>query len=224
MKSAGPFLTSLSRILSRKILEPYRKHDDSELEAVARYVWNICLCEALHPVLGTLELGLQTNIHQAAEAHFHNPRWFRDDAIIAQNDRRTVRRAQAQLEESHKPYDPQCVVTKLDFEFWTSLFNTRYEGILWPDLLKNSFPNMPSRIRSRPVVYDRLAEISDLRQLVIHNQTIVNRPLLVEQHLNIIETVGWLNEDLKYLTQTIDRFPSVASRKYYEYLLGLYAE
>ena len=65
------FFQKLRAGISSPRLSKYRSGDESDFEVIAKYVWNIALCEALYPALHTLEVALRNAVHQAAVGCFH---------------------------------------------------------------------------------------------------------------------------------------------------------
>lgn len=196
---------------SHERFESYRRDiTDTELELLTRYVWNMRLCEALYPTLQCLEIALRNSIHSAGSVAFGDPFWFeRQAAVLAPTEQAIVQQANATLQARGKPYTVGRMVAELNFGFWTSLLNKRYEQVLWPRLLKAAFPIMPRRIRTRATLSRRLNQIRSLRNRVFHHEPVWHWHDLQQQHYEIVETIGWMSTTIRDTVQQIDRFTAV---------------
>lgn len=213
----------VSQCISSKRIEAYRESGDSDLDTLTKSVWNICLCEAIYPVLQNLEIGLRNTIHASAEKSFRNPLWFTaNPPIVGVEERTKVAQAERKLRRRMKPIEPGRMVAELNFGFWTSLFDVRYDRVLLnrPNFLKEAFPYMVKASRTRGTLSRRLNGIRALRNRVFHHERILNRNL-AQDYAEIIETMDWINPMLREITQTIDRFTTVNSPVFYNQLKGL---
>jgi len=181
---------------------------DGESEAIAKYCWNVGLSEALYPTLQTLEVALRNSIHQAASASYNNCLWFDDPSSpLLRFEREAVEAVKCILNRRHKPIEDGRVVAELNFGFWTSLFNRRYEQVFWPRMLKRAFPHMPRRIRTRRNLSNRFNDIRKLRNRVFHHERIIHMQDLPRVHTEIIEAIGWISPVLQRYVREVDRFP-----------------
>lgn len=188
----------------------------SEIDALAFYVWNIALSEALYPLLQNLEIGLRNRLNDAMSNSYSDDWWFRDTAIVRDlAARQRVIEAERRIEENGKNVTPSRVVSELNFGFWTGLFSTQYEPVIWrrPNLLKAAMPYMSSLIRKRSLLARRFGEIRQLRNRIFHHEPIWHLDLSAE-HANIMEALGWLDPCLKKVTASVDRFSAVNSEDY----------
>ena len=83
MSSPPPSYYALLRsVLSADRLDVYRQPRDADsLDAVARYLWNEALSEALYPTLAALEVGLRNNLHDELSA-LYGPSWFTRPGLL----------------------------------------------------------------------------------------------------------------------------------------------
>lgn len=206
----APFSQSIS--IAR--LEAFRDLGDDNLETLAKCVWNICLCEALYPVLQNLEIGLRNTLHAAAEKSFGDPFWFR--AVLHASEQAQVTQAEQELRRWGKPIEPGRIVAELNFGFWTSLFDSRYDRVLInrPGFLRDAFRPMPRRLQNRITLSRRFSSIRKLRNRVFHHERILNRAL-AQDHAAITEAIGWISPTLLNVSQTIDRFAEVIDPAFY---------
>lgn len=205
----GDFSALLRKAISHERLEAYRQRgtDGSDLNLFAHYAWNIALCESLYPALQGLEVALRNSMHDAATGIYRTEFWFDDPrAIPHPREQDAVRKAKDVLARDRKPHEAGRVVAELSFGFWTSLFDVRYEQILWPRLLKAVFPFMPRHIRTRKTLSKRLHRIRHLRNRVFHHEPIWHWRDLVEQHAGLREAIGWINPAMLEMVAVLDRF------------------
>lgn len=199
----------LRSAISSERLDAYRRsHNDTDVDVIARYLWNTALSEALYPAIQGLEVALRNGIHNVATDAYATAFWF-DLTIIHQREADKVADAKTALRNQGKPLEAGRIVAELNFGFWTSLFDSRYEQILWPRLLKSAFPAMPRRIRTRRALSSRLNRLLKLRNRIFHHEPIWYWSDLKQQHADTLETIGWISPALHRTLMLIDRFPEV---------------
>jgi len=205
------FAQKLTQALSHERLSAYARRAPEHGNRVlfAHYAWNMALSESLYPVLQALEVLLRNTVDNAAQHHFGKEDWYDDSRIIQHpNDRVSIDKAKRILSRQNKPLDPGRIIAELNFGFWTSLFDRRYEQVLWPRLIKTAFPYMPRRIRTRQTLSRRLHKIRILRNRIFHHEPIWYWQDLPQQHVDILQAISWIEPAMGDLVQTIDRFPS----------------
>ena len=69
------------------------------------------------------------------------------------------------------------------------------------------FPHAPRRSSTRSTIQCRLESIRRLRNRVFHFEPIWRLPDLRQQHLEILEIIGWINPTFGEMTAVVDRFP-----------------
>jgi hypothetical protein len=221
----GDFPALLRKAISHERLDAYRQRvsGGSDLNLFVHYTWNIALCESLYPALQGLEVALRNSIHDAATTAYRTEFWFDDPhAIPHPREQDTVRKAKEALLRDRKPPEAGRVIAELSFGFWTSLFDVRYEQILWPRLLKAVFPFIPRHIRTRKTLSKRLHRVRHLRNRVFHHEPIWHWRDLVQQHAELCETIGWINPAMLGMIKMLDRFSDVHRQgvEPYENMLG----
>lgn len=213
MQDQRAYVVGLRQAISDVRLDAYRRPGDADdLDAVARYLWNIALSEALYPTLQALEITLRNSLHLAISKHFRDVMWFdRQPSLLHQLELDKVAAAKRELQQEHKPLEAGRIVAELSFGFWTSLFDRRYERVLWPVLLKPAFPTMPRRIRTRHELSRRLNQVRRLRNRVFHHESILNwkNPDLQTQHAQIIEVISWMNQTMAVTIGFLDHFTAI---------------
>lgn len=206
------FATQLFKALSHERLAAYqdRVSHDGNLNLFSHYAWNMALSESLYPVLQALEVTLRNAIYDAACDNFKQDDWFDDPAIINhRNDVTALNKAKQILQRQHKPLEPGRIIAELNFGFWTSLLDSRYEQVLWPRLIKKTFPYMPKRIRTRKFLSKRFYKIRRLRNRIFHHEPIWYWQDLQQQHQDMLEALRWIEPAMKELVVTVDRFDNI---------------
>lgn len=229
---------ALCRALSVSRLAGYRTADDSDVDVLARYQWNLALAGALYPLLQHLEVALRNALHDAF-SHSYGPRWYEGELVLrtsAQHDQ--LADAKAELLTSNKTDQPNHVVAALQFGFWTSLMNDIHgrrndPNALWPRHLDRVFPhlNRPHEKfpRGRDVVSSRLNRLRDLRNRIFHHEPIWRgrtvdaaggRMLLRvdDEHRELLEALGWISPTLRAAAEQLDTFPQIFDSGYGLYL------
>lgn len=210
---------AVSQAISSRRIESYRLKGDNDLDVLVRYVWNSCLCEALYPSLQTLEIALRNTLHTNIGAYYKNPLWLYDDPpMVDEWGTVAVQCATDEIVKNGKAVEPGRLVAELSFGFWTSLLDRRYERLLWPHLLRPSFPHMPAGIRNRHTLSRRFTDLRKLRNRVFHHEPIWSRPNLLHEHTEIVDTVGWICPELQTVVRLTDRFSQVHSRAFCDQL------
>jgi hypothetical protein len=209
------FRTLLRKAISHERLEAYRQRgtNGDDLNLFAHYAWNVALCESLYPTLQGLEVALRNSINDAATTAYRKELWYDDSRVIPHpREQEAVRKAKDTLIREGKPHEAGRIIAELNFGFWTSLFDVRYEQILWPRLLKAVFPFMPRTIRTRKTLSKRLHRIRHLRNRVFHHEPIWYWRDLIQQHDELREAIGWINPAMLEMIGLLDRFTDVYRR------------
>lgn len=214
-------LRNLSRAVSEERLAPYRQDaEDSLIVPFARYFWNMELGESLYPTLQTLEIALRNSLHEAISVDRGTVDWFEE--VLDPKDKPAFEEIKNRLSRHKIPLTAGQIVANSDLGFWIRLLNSRYENVLWPKLLRSSFPAMPNSIRTRRSLSKRLNRIRALRNRVFHFEPVWNDSSLAQKHEEIKETIAWINPSMLKAVSLFDRFPKVVLLTYehYEYLLA----
>ena len=205
------FFNQLLKATSENRLNSYHSsQDNTEMECYARYLWNIALSESLYPTLHGLEVTLRNSIHNAISNKLGEENWF--DGILVDKGKEALEEIREGLEQKRKPKDDvNQLIASSSFGFWVSLFNKDYENVLWHrnNLLKDIFPYMPNRSRTRKILSRRLNRIRDLRNRVFHYEPIWHWKNLDQHHNNMIEAIGWMNPSVRHIVGVQDRFPEI---------------
>ena len=220
--SAQPLpIASLWRLVSAERIGTYRRGAaEDEEDVLARYLWNIALCEALYPSLHCLEVALRNVVFEAAAATFASAAavsgaggcWLEHPGILHADEARAVRAAAQRLGRRGKPCEAGRLVAELSFGFWTALFDVRYEQdrVLWPRLFgQKIFAHAPRQQRSRKALSPLLNRVRHLRNRAFHHEPIWHWSDLTDQHALVCDLLGWMSPDLGAMVAAFDRFPRV---------------
>lgn len=218
------FAQELRKAISHERLDAYRqkggKLDDSNL--FAHYAWNIALSERLYPALQGLEVTLRNSIHDAFSAKYETEEWYMRKGLLDAREWASLEKALNELRKCRKPREPGRVIAELNFGFWTSLFDSRYEQTFWHGLIQPVFPYLPKPMRRRKTLSNRLNRIRRLRNRVFHHEPIWYWSDLSQQHEQIHETIAWMNPSMARMIAAFDRFGGVSAEGVvpYEEILG----
>ena len=230
--SEADYFLSIRKALSDPRLESFRVGvPDDDARLLARHVWNQALGAALYPTMQFLEVALRNALHDAITLAY-GLNWY-DDPLVVVNPiygQPQILKAKQTVRARTRVNPPEIdrVIAELDFGFWTSLFNSEYRAgrnnvvgqkVLWPTLLPFVFTATARATRGIGGFSTRLNDLRRLRNSVSHHARIwlgrppsqpgqAITPLNVE-HQQLLETIGWLNEDLEATAIALDTFPDV---------------
>ena len=209
-------ISPLWRLVSAERIGTFRRGTADDEEVLARYLWNIALCEALYPSLHLLEVGLRNVVFEAAAATYPLTAaggcWLEQPGILHADEARAVRAAAQRLSRRGKPCEPGRLVAELSFGFWTALFDVRYEQdrVLWPRLFAQKiFAHAPRQNRSRKALSPLLNRVRHLRNRAFHHEPIWHWSDLAQQHALVVDLLSWMSPELRATVSAIDRFPRV---------------
>jgi hypothetical protein len=222
LQKQNDWFEQLTAAFSQERLAAYLAKGLDKREALAAYCWNTQLSQAFYPALQTLEIALRNSIHQAI-SDIYQTNWF-DTLPLHALEQTAITKAKTTLAKQRKQPEPSRIVAELHFGFWTSLLDVRYEHnqILWPRLLKASFPAMPRKIRTRHYLSKQLNRIRNLRNRVFHYEPIWHWHDLAEQHAILLALIQWLSPAARQYIILLDEFPRIQQQGlgYYRDLLA----
>jgi len=205
----------LKIIFSQERLNGYLSHtrcNNSKTEALIAYSWNIELSQALYPALQILEIALRNSLHNAITESFQTDHWF-EMPFLYDREKEQVNYAKDSLRKEKKQIESGRIVAELSFGFWTSLFDVRYEHgqVLWPKLLKHTFPFLPKGQRTRQYLSRELNRIRLLRNRIFHYEPIWHWKDLSDQYSSIINLTKGLSPSASKFLNTFDQFKEIYS-------------
>ncbi len=212
-KTQAALLSSITQTFSRDRISKYHQPGDTAKDVLARYTWNIMLCEALYPALQNLEVAMRNSMHAAISgpSGYNRLDWYDHPGLLLPNENKAVTKAKNILVNKGRNLTPGRIIAELSFGFWTTLFDRPYETKpgdprLWPRLLIEVLPNMPSSDRTRANALSRFNSIRELRNRVSHHEPIHHLPDLDARHQQILDAISWISTDARDLTTLFDRF------------------
>jgi len=201
------FYKKLEAAISPERLSAYGQDQPGPCTVMARYLWNIAICESLYSPLQMFEVALRNAIHNAMSALCGADTWY-DTATLTPWGYQQVGDAKQKIAKAGKPVTPGRVVAELHFGFWTSMFEDHYErdSPFLPAGIKKVFPQLVKSLHNRKGIKARLERIRQLRNRVFHHERIIHWKDLPDQHAGIIETLGWVSPELSEMVLKLDRF------------------
>ena len=206
------FFEHLASSLSVERLSSYRARDGAdECTTLARYLWNLAVCESLYSPIQLCEVSLRNTLHRYLSDQF-NERWFDSGSLrLTPWGIREVERAKEKLHKLKRSHEPGRVVAELTFGFWTHLFQPDYvqPNAFLPKGIKHIFPYLEkSRHRPKQIKRD-LDSIRDLRNRVFHHERVVHWEDLQAKHQRMLDIIRWSSPKLHELAGTLDRFTDI---------------
>lgn len=185
-----------------------------EAAAMAAYLYNILLSEALTPVLAVVEIALRNAVHRELTRHYSRDDWW--------NEWRTSPRFRSQVADisvvsarlgaRRQPRSPDKIVAELTFGFWATLFNAEFQDELW-SVLRKAFPHCPKAKRKRATISSVVNRMRTLRNRVFHHEPIIWQRYDAESiHQEGLELLRWLHGDINSWVERMDRVPEVWDR------------
>jgi len=107
------------------------------------------------------------------------------------------------------------VVAGLDFGFWTTMLDSRFEQTLWRTILYHAFPNytiVTGLPISRHEIEKRFNTLRDLRNRVMHHEPLFNRNLQTDFG-NISEAISWISDSVPQWVDHHSQWPLIQARQ-----------
>jgi len=205
------FFDKIQPALAAERLDAYRQDQAAPQVALARYLWNMALCESLYSPLQMIEIALRNALQRSLESHFRSPHWFDVPAcwhMLTSTQQDQINGAKQNLQRQNKSLTPGRIVSELTFGFWTAFFNKR--AAQNRDAIRitaRAFHGAPKSQRDIRSMNRRLTLIRELRNRVFHHERIIHWADLDSRHAAIMETLGWISSELQELAIVLNRFP-----------------
>lgn len=192
-------LFSKSRIRTYYFLFPNDKQ-----KAIEYYQLNTQIAEAFYPLLSNFEVVLRNAIHNSFSKHFKTEDWYENIYYPELVDQ--VKIAKSKISLSKKEFTIDKLIAELTLGFWTALFNKKYAKDFWKPLMY-AFPLVEKEKKIRNSISYKLNNIRKFRNRIFHYEPICTNLIVLEiNHKNILEILGWINEDVVVWTKVNDRF------------------
>jgi hypothetical protein len=206
---------------------------EDQLDALARYAWNLALSEALYPPISLLEVAVRNRVNVVLARKFQVTKmsqcrdilsWLdANPSVLDEREQQWVFDAKKKLWQENvrrRSHDleltPGRLVAALSFGFWTALFDSRYDENgsaphqLWPSLAAEMFPEMPRTLRTRSNMSRYLNQIRDLRNRISHHEpiwdTAADGSTLRQRYDDLMDFLGWVDVPCRELAKRLDRF------------------
>ena len=204
------FFSKIETALAAERLDVYRQDGVAPAIVLARYLWNMALCEALYSPLQIVEIALRNAIHRSLTQREGTDAWYDTISGLPSWQMEQVQKVRDKLKAGNKPETPGRVVAELHFGFWTGFFNGVHArtGIGYA-LTHQVFLNASRRQQDMKDLDARLDNVRKLRNRVFHHERIIHWSNLNAQHAGILELVGWISPELRELAIALDRYSPV---------------
>jgi hypothetical protein len=186
----------------------FLRYPENEKKSILHYQCNIEISESLYPCLSVFEVALRNSVNRELISKFGKKEWYVHFATTPGLSKllKDINIAEQNISKRLELVSASKVVAELTFGFWTRLFNSEYERILWKNI-RLAFPYMPKSHRKRKNISAPLNKFRTLRNRVFHNEPICwNFSRLQELHDELVEVMGWINKDLPEWISPFDRF------------------
>lgn len=204
------FLLKVEEVLAAERLGAYHQDKVAPAEALARYVWNMALCESLYSPLQIAEIVLRNAVHGFLKNHVGREDWYEVDIKCLPWQSKQVEEAKSNLVKYGKGIAPGRMVAELHFGFWTGFFNKAHAQTgIGHKLASAVFGNAPRDERDMKRLDARWNQIRVLRNRVFHHERIIHWKDLDRQHAGILEVTGWISPEMKEMAQALDRFTTI---------------
>jgi hypothetical protein len=176
--------------------------------ALARYLWNTALCEALYPTLQAFEVCLRNAVYESL-ADYYTPDWLTTAGFLRPSERERIRDAEDDILHQGGAVTPGKLVAELTLGFWTGLFVHAYDRSVALPAIQRRLRGYPARIRTRRDLHARFDRARQLRNRVFHYEPIYLRSDLLQGHKDLCDDIGFISPEMGSLVKLQDRFIEV---------------
>jgi hypothetical protein len=204
------FFQRLEAILAPDRLDAYRRDGVPPATTLARYLWNLALCESLYPPLQMAEIALRNSLHHFLSTRFNTPAWYDVIPGLPTWQQDQLADARQKLLAEGKNVTPGGMVAELHFGFWTGFFNKCHAQTgLGHAIAGSAFPHAPRPERNQRKLDARWKRIRDLRNRVFHHERIIHWADLDAQHAALLEVIRWACPELQQMAVVLDRYTAI---------------
>jgi hypothetical protein len=209
-KLSTDFFENLKRSLSTGRFVGYQERGN-ELDAFAKYLWNMLLCESLCPCFQILEVAFRNTVHSEISAAISDPSWILNGhGIIYSEEQEAIKKSKESLKLAGSPMTEDYLIAEMKFGFWTSLLNSRYDK-LWHRIITKVFPHMPKTMRTRDDASTLMHGVRQLRNAALHHHSIWHWDDLKDRHAQMRNLIGYICKSSAAMADQADRFPAIYS-------------
>lgn len=117
------FFSQIETVLAAERLDAFRQDRAVPLVTLARYLWNMALCESLYSPLQMAEVALRNTVHTRMADRFSAADWYTTPGVLLLWQLQMLDEAEKKLKENGNGVSPGRMVAELHFGFWTGFFN-----------------------------------------------------------------------------------------------------
>jgi hypothetical protein len=219
--------TNLEKSISKSRLETYSTNND-KLDTIANYILNAKISQNFYFLLQNIEVSLRNAIYTSFKKHYPNNNFFYTNEI---NPRQRYRARQEK--HSRECWKMICgvkyklrhktnitdddLISTFNFGFWTELLisNDNKYTTMWRKIFNDVFPyyTMEHSVDTDKIkVANTINDLRVFRNRLFHYEPILNEDLN-KKHNDILDVLGWLNEDMKQINILFDDFESIQDTK-----------
>jgi hypothetical protein len=141
-----------SKNLSTERLSRYLiASNGDEWKAIDFYEKNLFISQALHPLVGTLEVVLRNNIHREVSSFLKNENWLFDA------EHPSVKLLLDHAKVNRKKINTNTLIAELPFSFWTTMFE-RQTFLSYSGRPIKIFKKLPAGV-NRKVIKSKLTHL-----------------------------------------------------------------
>lgn len=219
------FFDNLLPTLAAERLDAYRQDQAAPHITLARYLWNMALCESLYSPLQMVEVGLRNALQRGLENRFGSAQWYEESAchqMLTPTQQSQITEAKEKIQRLNKIISPGRMVAELTFGFWTAFFNKRFaQSRDAVHLADTTFHQAPKSQRDIRTLNRRLTRLRELRNRVFHHERIIHWRDLDEQHASILQVIGWIAPELRELAEALDRYTEIRAQGLHPWIAKL---
>ncbi len=206
-------LEKIQQALTEDRLRPYGQDGADTRLVLARYLWNIAICESLYTPLHLAEVSLRNSINANLAEQFSRSDWYEDIHLLTSWQTEQLTLAKQQIRKNEKSITTEEIVSELSLGFWTGFFNkTHVRSGLGHSLAARVFPYAPRNEKDLRKIDYRWKRIRDLRNRIFHHERIIHWKDLDLQHEAIIEAISWISPEVHLMSVRLDRFKATRNQ------------
>lgn len=220
---------SLESAISSSRLATYKNHivTNRQSKLIENYIYNAKISENFYFLLQNLEVTLRNAIYDSYSAAGFSKDFF---YIREQDTKKHFNReyhtyacwkmigtVKQHLQKNGQTPTDGKIISELNFGFWTKLLEENYyKTLIWRQIFKQTFPKFPhgnSVEDDVDIVSLKINSIRQFRNRIFHYEPVFNRPNLQKDRDDILEIIGWINPEMKKLSEIYDEYDFLKHEK-----------
>ncbi len=110
------------------------------------------------------------------------------------------------------------IISTFNFGFWTELLtsNDKKYITMWRKIFKDVFPNYiikHSIDTDKKIIANLINNLRNFRNRLFHYEPIFHQADLYTKHQEVLDVLGWINEDMKKFNLLFDEFNNIKRNK-----------